>query len=142
MFNGSPEELRRLVKHQKNNPDGLRPILSGEVGLVIYQFEIIGFKTFRVKSNQYNVVKFLFSLSNEWENFEEEQVFSYDDNMNLTKRYDEFLQQFSNFVELKDDIEFEDFVGEKGTCHIINIHQHLKVYRKIIINSLEVTENE
>ena len=82
--------------------------------LVIYRFEIIRFETFRVKSNQYNIVKFLFLLSNEHESFEEEQIFSYDDDMGFTKRYDEFLQQFANFVELKDDIEFEDFVGEKG----------------------------
>ncbi|HFJ9328944.1 TPA: hypothetical protein ACGW5B_002279 [Bacillus paranthracis] len=142
MFSCSPEELRRLIEQRKNNPNGLEPISGEKVDLVIYRFEIIRFETFRVKSNQYNIVKFLFLLSNEHESFEEEQIFSYDDDMGFTKRYDEFLQQFANFVELKDDIEFEDFVGEKGTCHIINVYENLKVYRKIMINSLEVSENE
>lgn len=143
MYNCSAERLRKIVELKRSSVNHMDLVSDEqEVSSISYDFEITKYTTFRAKSNNYNFVKFTFLLSNEFESFEEEQVFSYDDNMNFGKRYQEFIQQFAKFIELAPDNEFENFVGEKGTCHVINIHQNLNMYRKIMIDSLEVSDDE
>ncbi|MGE8052878.1 hypothetical protein ACQKOD_02740 [Bacillus mycoides] len=78
-----------------------------------------------------------FWLSNENEEFEETQVFLVEENGDIHSSFTDFVDQFKQFIELKDDITFDDFIGETGTCYIHTYNHYLKKYRKIMITGLE-----
>ncbi|WP_223553879.1 hypothetical protein [Lysinibacillus sphaericus] len=108
-------------------------------GHVIMHFVISKYEFFTSRSGQ-EFLRFVFILSNENESYEEDQIFLVEDNGDIHPSFNEFVEQFNRFIELKDNITFGDFIGEKGTCYMEPYNHYGKIYRKIKIISLEINE--
>lgn len=108
---------------------------------VIYKFVIDRYEIFTSNYGQ-DFLKFVFSLSNENEVFEESQIFPIDTRDYCSPRFEEFVEQFSEFCQLSDDNTFDDFIGEKGECYIDPFYYNGRTYRKLIITALEDNSNE
>lgn len=103
--------------------------------IVIYIFKIIKWEFFTSKAGQ-DFLRINFWLSNENEEFEEMQVFLVEENGDIHSSFNNFVDQFRQHTELKDDITLDDFIGESGTCYIHTYSYYGKTYRKIMITSL------
>ena len=110
---------------------GIPPIVK-----VPMHFKIIKYDFFTSRAGQ-EFLRMYFWLSNENEAYEETQVFLVEENGDIHSSFNDFVDQFRQYIELKDDITFADFIGESGTCYINNYNHYGKIYRKIVITDLD-----
>lgn len=109
---------------------GIPPIVK-----VPMHFEITKYDFFTSRAGQ-EFLRLYFWLSNENEEFEHTQVFLVEENGDIHSSFNDFVDQFRQFIELKDDITFDDFIGESGSCYIHDYNHHGNNYRKIMITEL------
>lgn len=101
---------------------------------VIYSFKIDRYEVLTARENR-RFLKIVLNLFNENENFEQDQVFELYEDDSVHDSFYQFVDQFRQFGEVKDEIYVEDLIGEKGTCYIKrNKFNH---YAKIILTSWE-----
>ena len=114
--------------------------LSSQVN-VEYVFQINRYEVITSRTSQ-RYLKLIFHVWNENENFEIDQLYMlYDDNSVHSSFYD-FIDQFRQFGEIKDEIYVEDLIGERGTCYFKSNYSHGKTYKKIVLTSWEDASNE
>lgn len=106
-------------------------------GKVFYKFKISRYEIFESKADQ-EYLKLVFSLNNENESFEVDQIFPIDSLGQLGFRYEILLDQFEKFYgEIDRNADYEDFVGEKGTCFLEHSKYRGRIYQRVVFVSLE-----
>lgn len=104
--------------------------------VIIDRYEVFSSFTYR------SYLKLICHLWNENESFEIDQVFELYDDGSVHQSFYEFVDQFRQFGEVKDDVTVEDLIGEKGTCTIKHHFSNGKVYQKIVLTSWEDNTDE
>lgn len=100
-----------------------------EYDFAINRFEII------TSHKAQRFLKLVFNVSNENENFDEDQLYLLDEDDNPHSSYYEFIEQLSQFEEIEDNHTVEDLIGKKGTCYFKSNFSGGKVYKKIVVTS-------
>lgn len=104
-------------------------------------FEIIHQEIFKSNSQQ-QFLKYVFKLTNENEEYEEDQMFLLDYEGYIHSSFYDFIDQFRQFGDVNEDFSVEDLIGEKGTCYFESHHSNGKTYKKIVLTSWGNNENE
>lgn len=104
---------------------------------IFYKFTISRYEIFESKAGQ-EYLKLVFSLNNENESFEVDQIFPIDSLGQLGYRYEKLLDQFEKFYgEIDRNVDYKDFVGERGSCFLEQTQYKGRIYRHVIFTSLE-----
>lgn len=107
---------------------------------VFDDFVISRYEIFESRADQ-EYLKLVFRLKNENESFEVDQIFPIDSLGQLGFRYELLLDQFEKFYgEIDRNVDYEDFVGERGSCFLKQSEYKGRFYQQVVFVSLGKAE--
>lgn len=141
MFIINPQQAREKAMQNPTLYKRKPKSIPFNLQVVVYHFEIIRQEIF-TSYNKQQFLKYVFKLTNENEEYEEDQMFLLNDEGHIHSSFYDFIDQFRQFGEVNDDFNVEDLVSEKGTCYFETNHSRGKTYKKIVLTSWGGNENE